>query len=61
MKLPCTYVDCGMRRRHFEDPFTLRGTQNVEVPDDWSGPVYCSIECAVMDGAMSVNIAKDPS
>jgi hypothetical protein len=54
--VPCGYVDCGARRKHWEDPFTPRGKQMVEVPEDHTGPVYCSIECACYAGAMSVNV-----
>ena len=59
-RVPCRYKDCGTRRRHWEDPYTERGTQYIEFPDDQEFPpyVYCSIECAILDGAISVN--KDP-
>lgn len=50
--VPCTYKDCGLRRMHYETE-QLRGTQLVDVPDDFVGVRYCSIECAVYDGYFS--------
>ena len=53
-KLPCSYKNCGDRRRHWCDPDTPRGQQMVSVEDDYTGPVYCSITCAVMAGAITL-------
>ena len=53
--VPCKYEKCGQRRRHWCDPYTERGTQQVEVPDDQEGPIYCSLECAMLDGAISMS------
>ena len=55
MLKPCAYEHCGKRRRHWEDPNTERGTQTFEVPDEHPGPAYCSIECAIYAGAISVS------
>ena len=30
-----------------KEPYTPRGPQHFEVPDDYDGPAYCSIECSV--------------
>lgn len=62
MKRPCSYALCGDRRIHWETPDEPRGTQYVEVPDDYpvDRPVYCSITCSVMDGAMTLTVPKDP-
>jgi hypothetical protein len=49
-KRPCKYADCGKRRRHFEDPYTERGTQYIDPPY-----IYCSLECALLDGAISMS------
>ena len=54
-KVPCKYKDCGLRRRHWCDPYTDRGTQHVEVPVEQDSSVYCSMECAILDGAISVS------
>lgn len=54
-KVPCRYKDCGLRRRHWCDPYTDRGIQHIEVPDDHEGPIYCSLECAILDGAISIS------
>jgi hypothetical protein len=43
---------CRSRRVHWDEPNTPRGPQFVPMPDGHEGPVYCSITCAVMDGAM---------
>jgi hypothetical protein len=32
MLIPCHYSGCGDRRRHWCDPYTPRGQQQVEVP-----------------------------
>lgn len=44
--VPCANARCGERRVHYERPDTLRGPQTVEVRDDYTGPAFCSIECA---------------
>ena len=53
-KMPCSYDQCKYHRIHFELPDVPRGVQYVEVPDDWEGPAYCSVTCAIMDGAYSL-------
>ena len=53
MRVPCSYKKCGNRRKHWMLPFK-RGKQYVNVPDDFHGKAYCSMECALLDGAMSV-------
>jgi hypothetical protein len=52
--VPCSYADCGKRRIHWCEPETERGTQTVNVPIDYHGPAYCSIECACYAGAAEV-------
>ena len=55
-KVCCGYDKCCKRRIHWDKPDTMRPQQTVEVPDDFpeNKKAYCSIECACMDGAMSV-------
>lgn len=56
-KVPCSYVDCGERRIHHEEPDTKRGTQFIEVPDTFDealNKAFCSITCAVMAGEYSL-------
>lgn len=48
-KVPCSYVDCGSRRKHWEDPEPRGYRRMIEVPEDFNGPAYCSIECQVYD------------
>ena len=55
-KVPCFYYDCGSRRVHWCDPYTERGTQYVEVPDDYEGPAFCSFECAILAGRLKLKI-----
>lgn len=56
MKRNCSYKHCGKRRIHHERQDEERGTQQVDVPDDYpiDKPVYCSMTCSIMDGAMSL-------
>lgn len=56
-KRVCCYGDCGTRRVHHERQDVPRGTQMVQVADDYPDdrPCYCSITCACMDGAMAVS------
>ena len=63
MKLPCSYSLCHTRRPHHERPDEERGTQWVEVPDDHppEKPVYCSMTCAIMDGAMTLRPKQEES
>ena len=55
-KVNCSYEYCGERRRHWCDPDTPRGTQKVEVPDDFDDnkEAFCSLDCAIMAGRFSV-------
>lgn len=56
-KVPCANTkECPQRRIHFEEPDTPRGTQYIEVPDDYKGPAYCSITCAVLAGAIKLRV-----
>jgi len=50
-KVPCSYSKCGERRVHWCDPFTSRGQQMVEVPDnrDPTQKQYCSLTCQMLD------------
>lgn len=57
-KVPCSYHKCGEYRVHYERPDEQRGQQMVEVPDNHEGKAYCSIACACLDGAMSMNEFK---
>lgn len=51
---PCSYSGCRSRRTHFESE-EMRLHQLVEVGDDFAGErQYCSLECAIYDGAYSV-------
>ena len=54
MKKPCAYTQCGKYRSHWERPDEERGTQYIEVPDDYEGLVYCSITCAVLAGVLKL-------
>jgi hypothetical protein len=53
-KIPCSGPGCSSRRIHYERPETPRGEQLVEVPDGHEGKAYCSLTCALMDGAMKL-------
>lgn len=44
--VPCAGLGCADRRAHFESD-EPRGTQMVEVPADYNGRAFCSIECSV--------------
>ena len=57
-KVPCSYPKCGEYRVHYERPDEPRGTQMIDVPDDFDRKAYCSISCACMDGAMTMANAK---
>lgn len=59
MLVACSYVNCGDRRIHWEKPDVPRGPQHFEIPDDYVGPAYCSIECAYYDeGIKNATVAK---
>jgi len=53
MKVPCSCGGCS-KVENWTRPDTPRGVQMVEVPDYHTGPAYCSITCAVLDGAMTL-------
>jgi len=57
-KIPCSCSSCSSKEV-WTKPDTPRGVQLVEVPDDHVGPAYCSITCAVLDGAMSLKNHKE--
>lgn len=44
-KVPCNGPGCETRRIHYESPETPRGIVLVEVPDEYEGNAFCSIEC----------------
>jgi len=48
-KVPCSYKGCSDRRPHYERPHEKRLHRMIEVPEDFSGDAYCSIECQVYD------------
>ena len=52
-KVKCSGPGCSSRRAHHESD-EPRGTQWIEVPDDFPDgkKAYCSIECAAYDGAL---------
>ena len=52
-QVQCNYSGCGDRRSNYENPEPRGKPLMVEVPDDHDGPVYCSFECAIYDGAYS--------
>jgi hypothetical protein len=56
-KVPCSYEKCGKIRPHFESSEESRPTQWIEVPDDFAGRAYCSVECAAY--AKALKIKKD--
>ncbi len=47
-KQQCNGPHCTSRRVHHERPDTPRGVQYVEVPEDYSGPAFCSISCQII-------------
>ena len=53
-KVPCSYEKCGDYRCHWEKPEEKRGTQMIEVEDDFDKPAYCSITCATLAGALGL-------
>lgn len=50
-KIQCLSPGCETKRRHYEDD-SPRGPQFVTVEDDYNGPVYCSLECAMYAGKL---------
>ena len=52
-KVPCSGPDCALRRVHYESDVP-RGVRYVEVREDYNGKAYCSITCALMDGALKL-------
>jgi hypothetical protein len=48
-KIPCSYDGCSNRRIHHERPDEMRPHRMIEVPDDFEGNAYCSIECQMYD------------
>jgi len=51
-KVKCSYPNCYERRIHFQKPFTNRPHQTVDVPEDYEGNAYCSIECMMYHKVM---------
>lgn len=52
-RVACLAYGCAERRVHWARPDVPRGTQYVEVPDEYEGPAYCSLTCAILSGALS--------
>jgi hypothetical protein len=48
-KVPCACKTCCNRRSHHESDGDGRPQQTVEVPDNFIGKAYCSIECMLYD------------
>ena len=44
-QIPCSCPTCGDRRTHYENPEPRGKPVMIEVPDDFQGFAYCSIEC----------------
>ena len=46
-KVPCNFYGCSGRRNHHESdsPESGRPHRTVEIPDDFRGKVFCSLEC----------------
>lgn len=57
-KVPCSYEECKERRVHWQEPYTKRPQQMIEVEDCRTGPAYCSITCAVMDKYMCLHYSE---
>lgn len=55
----CEFDTCSLRRIHHEQPDTPRGVRYFEIPDDASGPFFCSLTCAMYAGFMSVKYEDD--
>ena len=53
-RVVCAYEGCKLRRVHHERPDEPRGPQSVEVPWNYEGNAYCSMTCAIMNGAMKL-------
>ena len=51
-KVPCSCETCDQRRAHYETPEVMRQRVMVDVPDDYNGPAFCSIECAAYSGML---------
>lgn len=47
-RVPCAGPGCSDRRAHYTQQDTPRGTQWVEVPENYTGPAYCSVICMVL-------------
>lgn len=54
MKVQCPGPGCADRRSHHDDPYTPRGLEMLDVPDDRTEPYFCSIECGVYAGVLSL-------
>ena len=52
----CSREDCSKVRAHWDRPDVQRGPQYIVVEDDYVGPAYCSITCALLDGALKEDI-----
>ena len=59
--IECSYEKCGERRLHWSSPETPQGERRkIEMPADYEGPVYCSIECAAYAKALVLYANKQP-
>lgn len=56
--IPCSYENCGKRRKHFTDQDSERGQVMIEVPD-FVEEQFCSITCAIMAGKMTARNEPD--
>lgn len=48
----CNYFGCIDRKRGIKSDKD-RSPNDVFVPDEFDGPAYCSVECAIYDGAIT--------
>lgn len=51
----CSYKGCSNRRPHFESLEVTRKPITFEVPEELSGPFYCSVECMLYSKAEEKN------
>jgi hypothetical protein len=54
-KVPCAGPGCANYRKHWECPDEPRGTQYVEVDEDYEGLAFCSLTCALLAGAIKLH------
>ena len=54
MKVPCKYKFCASRRIHYTQQDIERGIQYIEIEDEKKQEAYCSLTCAILDGALTI-------